>query len=215
MAEFARLVGEAPDRHEALAEQARAGFARFWNEEAGHCYDVLDGPGGSDPALRPNQFLALSPLHSPLTAEQQKVVVDACARRLLTSHGLCSLDPRHPGYTGHHGGDRCTRDAAYHQGTVWGWLIGPFVSAHLRVYPDPALARSFLGPLIQELDAHCVGSLTVVKCRARSPRAEGEAMQRDLTRGATPHPTGLHRAGVDGGGDAESVERDRKLSSFS
>ena len=59
-------------------------------------------------------------------------------------------------------GDRRTRDAAHHQGTVWGWLIGPFVSAHLRVYRDPTLARSFLSPLIQELDAHCVGSLSEI-----------------------------------------------------
>jgi glycogen debranching enzyme len=97
-----------------------------------------------------------------LPPEQQKAVVDVCARHLLTSHGLRSLDPRHPDYKGHHGGDRRTRDAAYHQGTVWGWLIGPFVSAHLRVYRDPALARSFLAPLIQELDAHCVGSLSEI-----------------------------------------------------
>jgi glycogen debranching enzyme len=84
--------------------------------------------------------------------EQQKGVVDACARHLLTSHGLRSLDPRRPDSKGHHAcgersessGDRRTRDAAYHQGTAWGWLIGPFVSAHLRVYRDPALARSVL-----------------------------------------------------------------------
>jgi predicted glycogen debranching enzyme len=162
MAEFARLLGEPPERYEALAEQARAGFARFWNEETGTCYDVLDGPEGNDAALRPNQLFAVSLPHSPLAVEQQKGVVDACARHLLTSHGLCSLDPRHPNYRGHHGGDRRSRDAAYHQGTVWGWLIGPFVSAHLRVYHDPALARSFLGPLIQELDAHCVGSLSEI-----------------------------------------------------
>jgi len=162
MAEFARLLGESSEQYEALAERARSGFARFWNEEAGYLYDVLDGPEGNDPALRPNQLLAVSLPHSPLSPEQQKAVVDACARHLLTSHGLRSLDPRHPDYKGHHSGDRRTRDAAYHQGTVWGWLIGPFVCAHLRVYRDPALARSFLAPLIQELDAHCVGSLSEI-----------------------------------------------------
>jgi glycogen debranching enzyme len=137
-------------------------FGRFWDEEAGYCYDALDGPDGNDPALRPNQLFAVSLRHSPLTPEQQKAVVDTCARHLLTSHGLRSLDPRHPDYKGHHGGDGRTRDAAYLQGTVWGWLMGPFVSAHLRVYHDPALARSFLLPLIQELDAHCVGSLSEI-----------------------------------------------------
>ena len=160
MTEFARLLGEADGRrsptepYESLAEQVRAGFARFWNEEAGYCYDVLDGPDGNDAALRPNQLFAVSLPHSPLPGEQQKAVVDACARHLLTSHGLRSLAPDHPDYKGHHGGDRRTRDAVYHQGTVWGWLIGPFVSAYLRVYRKPVLARSFLWPLIQELDAH-------------------------------------------------------------
>jgi predicted glycogen debranching enzyme len=150
------------ETYEALAEQARAGFARFWNQEAGYLYDVLDGPDGDDPSLRPNQLFAVSLRHSPLPEERRKAVVDACARHLLTSHGLRSLDPRRPDYKGQHGGDRRTRDAAYHQGTVWGWLIGPFVSAHLRVYHDPALAGSFLRPLIQELDAHCVGSLSEI-----------------------------------------------------
>jgi glycogen debranching enzyme len=191
MADFARLLGESAARssgfsrsstvcssgfsrfsldaggslsgyYAALADEACAGFARFWNEEVGYLYDVLDGPEGNDPSLRPNQLFAVSLPHSPLTPEQQKAVVDACARHLLTSHGLRSLDPRHTDYKGHHGGDRRTRDAAYHQGTVWGWLIGPFVSAHLRVYHDPVLARSFLWPLIQELDAHCVGSLSEI-----------------------------------------------------
>ena len=114
MADFARLLGEPPGRCEALADKARAGIARFWNEEAGYCYDVLDGPEGNHPALRPNRLFAVSLPHSPVTLEQQKGVVDACARRLRTSHGLRSLDPRHPDYKGHHGGDRRTRDAAYH-----------------------------------------------------------------------------------------------------
>jgi predicted glycogen debranching enzyme len=162
MAEFARLLGEPPEGCEAQADKARAGFARFWNKEAGYCYDVVDGPDGNDPALRPNQLFAVSLPHSPLTPEQQKSVVDACARHLLTSHGLRSLAPGHPEYHGRFSGDRRTRDGAYHQGTVWGWLIGPFASAHLKVYHDPALAPSFLWPLIHELDAHCVGSLSEV-----------------------------------------------------
>ena len=162
MAQFARLLGEPPEGYEALADRARAGFARFWNAETGYLYDVLDGPDGNDPALRPNQLFPVSLSHSPLSPEQQKAVVDACGRHLLTSHGLRSLAPGHPEYCARFGGDRRTRDGAYHQGTVWGWLIGPFASAHLKVYRDPALARSFLWPLIHELDAHCVGSLSEV-----------------------------------------------------
>jgi len=123
---------------------------------------VLDSPGGNDPSLRRNQLLAVSLPHSPLPPKQQKAVVDACARHLLTSHGCAASTPAIPTTRGRHGGDRRTRDAACHQGTVWGWLIGPFVSAHLQVYGDPAQARSFLAPLIQEPDAHCVGSLTEI-----------------------------------------------------
>jgi glycogen debranching enzyme len=157
IADFARRLGEPADRCEALAEQARAGFARFWNEAAGYCYDVIDGPEGDDPALRPNQLLAVSLLHSPLSLEQQRAVVDVCARHLLASHGLRSLASDDPAYVGHYGGDQ--RDAAYHQGTVWAWLIGPFCSAYLRVYGDRERARSFLQPLIHHLADHGVGSL--------------------------------------------------------
>jgi len=135
---------------------------RFWNEAAGYCYDVLDGPDGHDAALRPNQLLAVSLPYSPLNVQQQRAVVDICARHLLTSHGLRSLAPDDPAYIGHYGGDQRQRDGAYHQGTVWGWLIGPFVSAHLRVYDDPALARSYLLPLMHHLSAHGVGNLSEI-----------------------------------------------------
>ena len=164
LADFARVLGHAEDAAEytALADQARAGFARFWNAAAGYCYDVLDGPTGHDPSLRPNQLLAVSLPHSPLPADQARAVVDVCARRLLTDHGLRSLDAAHPDYNGQYRGDRRSRDAAYHQGTVWGWLIGPFVSAHLRVYADPAQARAFLLPLLQQINSHGVGSLSEV-----------------------------------------------------
>jgi predicted glycogen debranching enzyme len=166
-ANFARRLGEPADRYEALAEQTRAGFVRFWNEAAGYCYDVIDGPGGDDLALRPNQLLVVSLPCSPLDARQQRAVVDVCARHLLTSYGLRSLAPDDPAYvfaqpSAHYGGDQRQRDAAYHQGTVWGWLIGPFVSAHLRVYGDRELARSFLQPLILHLADHGVGNVSEI-----------------------------------------------------
>jgi predicted glycogen debranching enzyme len=162
MAEFARRLGESADGYETLADQARVGFTRFWNEATGYCYDVLDGPKGDDPALRPNQLFAVSLPHSPLTEQQQRAVVDICARHLLTSHGLRSLAPDDPAYIGHYSGDQRQRDAAYHQGTVWGWLMGPFVSAHLRVYGDLQLARSFLEPLVHHLADHGVGSISEI-----------------------------------------------------
>ncbi len=127
-----------------------------------YCYDVVDEPDGEDGSLRPNQLLAISLPNSPLTAEQQRSVVDTCARHLLTAHGLRSLSPDDENYQGHYGGDQYKRDGAYHQGTVWGWLIGPFVSAHFRVYQDVAQARSYLEPLMYHLADHGVGSISEI-----------------------------------------------------
>jgi predicted glycogen debranching enzyme len=162
MASFAYRLNEPADHYEILAEQVCIGFARFWNKATGYCYDVMDGPDGDDPALRPNQLLAVSLPYSPLLPEQQRAVVNICARHLLTSHGLRSLSPDDLAYIGRYGGDQRQRDAAYHQGTVWGWLIGPFVSAYLRVYGMGERARSFLQPLIYHLADHGVGSISEI-----------------------------------------------------
>ena len=162
MADFARLLGEKGEKYEGMAGKAREGFGRFWHEARGYCYDVLDTPTGDDPALRPNQLLAVSLPHSALTAGQQKAVVDVCAQRLLTSHGLRSLAADEPGYIGSYGGNSRQRDGAYHQGTVWSWLIGPFAQAHYRVYGDAPLARSFLEPLLRDLTDHGLGSLSEI-----------------------------------------------------
>lgn len=158
LAAFARRLNE-PDPYTAMADRVQTSFGKFWFEIGGYCYDVVGGPDGDDASLRPNQLFAVSLPHSPLNAKQQKAVVDTCARTLLTSHGLRSLAPDQPGYIGHYRGDQRQRDGAYHQGTVWSWLIGPFVTAHLRVYNDRAMAKSFLEPLIQHLDGHGLGSI--------------------------------------------------------
>lgn len=158
MARFARQVGEPHQEYEAIADRTLAKFHRFWNAETGYCYDVLDTPNGNDDALRPNQIFAVSLPESPLPAVQQRAVVDVCGRRLVTSYGMRSLSPDHPDYQGHYGGDRYQRDGAYHQGTVWGWLLGSFVTAHLRVYNNPAIAQEWLEPMAQHLQAHGLGS---------------------------------------------------------
>ncbi|NET35189.1 MAG: glycogen debranching protein [Cyanothece sp. SIO1E1] len=174
MVQFAQRLGQPYQPYEQLAQQAAAGFQRFWNPTTGHCYDVLDGPDGNDAALRPNQIFAVSlptvgvyghvssTHHLLLRLDQQRGVVDACARSLLTSYGLRSLTPTHPQYQGHYGGDPYQRDSAYHQGPVWGWLLGPFVQAHLRVYQNPAIARSFLQPIANHLQAGCVGNCSEI-----------------------------------------------------
>ncbi|MEH1926070.1 amylo-alpha-1,6-glucosidase [Nostoc sp.] len=162
MANFAQKLGKPYQEYKQMQEFANTGFQRFWNDAVGYCYDVLDGPEGHDESLRPNQIFAVSLPESPLTPVKQRGVVESCARSLLTSHGLRSLDPNHPQYQGHYGGDQFQRDSVYHQGTVWGWLIGPFVLAHLRVFNDPVQARSLLEPMANHLRAHGVGSLSEI-----------------------------------------------------
>ncbi len=163
MAGFARQLGKPGDAYEKLAAKAKNNFHRFWNADRNCCFDVIDSPGiGNDAALRPNQIFAVSLPVSLLTPEQQKAVVDVCARHLLTSHGLRSLAPGEPGYSGHYGGSPGDRDAAYHQGTVWGWLLGPFVLAHHRVYHDREAALRFFEPLGRQIHASGLGTLSEI-----------------------------------------------------
>ncbi len=173
MADLAPAAGASPDRYDDLARQVRGSFGRFWNPAAGYCYDVIDGPGGNDAALRPNQLLAVSLPHSPLSAEQQRAVMDVCARQLLTSHGMRSLTPGDPRYCGLYQGDPQQRDSAYHQGTVWAWLIGPFVDAVLRVAGDRAQARRYLAPLLDNLSGDCIGNLSEIYDGAAPFRPRG------------------------------------------
>ena len=97
-AKFAEALGSSPSSYRYLAAQARQGFQRFWNPAANCCFDVIDGPAGNDASVRPNQILAVALEESPLTAEQQRAVVEICARELLTSFGLRSLSPHAPQY---------------------------------------------------------------------------------------------------------------------
>lgn len=146
----------------ARAERVRVGLQRFWDPARGHLLDVLDGPGGDDASLRPNQLLAVSLPASAFGDDQRRAVVDACQRSLLTSHGLRSLAPDHPDYQSRYGGDARSRDGAYHQGTVWGWLLGPFALAHYGVHGDARHAQSFLEPLADHLQTHGVGSIAEI-----------------------------------------------------
>jgi predicted glycogen debranching enzyme len=163
IAGFARRLAKRADVYEKLSANAKQSFQRFWNANRNCCFDVIDSPGiGNDAALRPNQIFAVSLPVSPFTPEQQKAVVDVCARRLLTSHGLRSLAPGEPGYSGHYGGSPHDRDAVYHQGTVWGWLLGPFALAHYRVYHDRQAALRFLEPLGSQIYASGLGTLSEI-----------------------------------------------------
>jgi predicted glycogen debranching enzyme len=163
MSTLAPLNGESAEPLLKMAAAVEESFAKFWNTASGYCYDVIDAPAiGNDASLRPNQIFAVSLPHSPLSGERQKAVVEICARRLLTSYGLRSLAPGEPGYKGRYEGDQRERDAAYHQGTVWGWLLGPFVSAHFRVYRDAKAAAGFLEPLGKQIYSDGLGTLSEI-----------------------------------------------------
>ena len=138
--------------------------ARFWYEQGGHLYDVIDGDdGGDDPACRPNQLFAISLRHPALDPARWESVLNVVREKLLTPVGLRSLAPDHPDYRPTYEGDLRARDAAYHQGTVWGWLIGPFVDAYLKVHPDDrAGARRLLEGFLAHMDESCVGSISEI-----------------------------------------------------
>ena len=163
MAALAQLLGEDAEFYSRMAAQAKQSFAKFWFEPGGYCYDVIDAPGiGNDASLRPNQIFTVSLPKSPLSPERQKSVVDVCAARLLTSNGLRSLAQGEPGYQGHYGGSTWQRDGVYHQGTVWGWLLGSFALAHFGVYGDRDAAISFLEPLGRQIHCHGLGTLSEI-----------------------------------------------------
>jgi glycogen debranching enzyme len=148
----------------ALARRVRASFnRRFWYAAGGHLYDVVDGERGDDAACRPNQIFALSLPHPVLARERWPVVLETVRQRLLTPVGLRSLAPGEPEFRAAYDGDLRARDAAYHQGTVWAWLIGPFVDAWLRVHPgDLAGARGFLQGFVPHLGEACLGTISEI-----------------------------------------------------
>jgi len=146
------------------AARARESFnRRFWYEAGGHLYDVIDGEHGDDASLRPNQILAISLDHQVLDRNRWLPVFTVVKDRLLTPVGLRSLAPGDRDYKAQYYGDLRARDAAYHQGTVWGWLAGPFVDAWLRIYPDDkAGARACLQGFEAHLNDAGIGTLSEV-----------------------------------------------------
>ncbi|RJR32267.1 MAG: glycogen debranching protein [Desulfobacteraceae bacterium] len=136
---------------------------KFWFEEGGYLFDVVDGEQGNDRAFRPNQVFALSLTHPVLAQNRWTPILEKVRERLLTPYGLRSLSHEHPEYKAKYFGDLRSRDAAYHQGTVWAWLIGPFIDGWLRVHPgDIEIARSFLEGFKSHMDEACVGSISEI-----------------------------------------------------
>jgi predicted glycogen debranching enzyme len=173
MAAWARKLGEgrAAADYEQTAQRVATAFSEsFWFEEGGYLYDVIDTPDGIpdahgrrvDRSLRPNQLFAVSLGTGLLDAGRARAVVEVCARELLTPVGLRSLAPGDHKYTGRYAGGPTERDAAYHQGTVWSWLLGPFALAHHRVYGDAAHANALLAGLASHLDEACMGTISEI-----------------------------------------------------
>jgi predicted glycogen debranching enzyme len=157
--------------YSAAAGRAAASFTqRYWYPAGGYLYDVIDGPSDLiegdgrrfDPSLRPNQIFAVSLGSNLLEAERARAVVDVCARELLTPVGLRSLAASDPRYAGRYVGDPQQRDAVYHQGTVWTWLLGPYALAHHKVYGDTAHALALLEGLAPHLDEACIGTISEI-----------------------------------------------------
>ncbi|MCW2237586.1 amylo-alpha-1,6-glucosidase [Azospirillum canadense] len=149
---------------EELAEQARVSFnKRFWCEHSGYLYDVVDGEQGDDASCRPNQIFAISLDNPVLDRSHWEPVVETVRQKLLTPVGLRSLAPGSRDYKPKYFGDLRARDAAYHQGTVWGWLIGPYVDAWLKLHPDDhAGARELLTGFIPRLNEAGIGTIAEI-----------------------------------------------------
>jgi predicted glycogen debranching enzyme len=171
-------IGEALDsRFGAWAESAETSFnQRFWNEDTGYLYDVVDCdhvPGRVDGHVRPNALFAVGGLpFGVLRGERAKAVVALAEKKLLTAAGLRSLSPDNPQYRGVYRGGVWSRDTAYHQGTVWPFLMGAFVEAWVRTQGGSEAAREearkrFLDPFLKTLDPHGIGHLPEI--------AEGDA----------------------------------------
>ncbi len=146
-----------------MASRAYDSFnARFWFEPGGYLFDLIDGEEGDDTSLRPNQIFAFS-LRFPILQERYwRPVLDVVSERLLTPVGLRSLDPRHKDYKPRYDGDLRARDAAYHQGTVWAWLIGHYFDAWQRVHGDADKGLSLLRGFESHLRDAGVGTLSEI-----------------------------------------------------
>jgi predicted glycogen debranching enzyme len=136
---------------------------RFWNDQTGYLFDLVDGDPAEEPLCRPNQILAISLDHPVLERSRWDPVMRAVQERLLTPVGLRSLAPGEPNFKSRYFGDLRARDAAYHQGTVWGWLIGPWVDAWLKAHPgDGEGARRFLEGCIDALGRFGLGTIAEI-----------------------------------------------------
>ncbi len=156
-------LGKSTEYAELAAQVGKSFNERFWHPGSELLYDLVDGDKGNDPACRPNQILAISLRYPVLARDKWSTVLQTVQRELLTPVGLRSLSQDHPDYKQKYFGNLLARDAAYHQGTIWAWLIGPFIDAWLKLYPDRLEeARGFLSGFHSHLDEDGVGQISEV-----------------------------------------------------
>jgi predicted glycogen debranching enzyme len=161
MAEFAGALGDTDklEQFSDMADIARESFnGQFWNETDQCLYDVVDGES-KDASIRPNQIFAVSLPFTMLTEEKALKVVNIVDANLLTPVGLRSLSPADPSYVPHYHGSPFDRDSGYHQGTVWGWLIGPFIDAYRKVHPDNRTTQKSVANILKKFESHLTSSM--------------------------------------------------------
>jgi len=159
---FADRFGEGDRGAQSRAERIRESFGKFWMPNHGYLADVVDGPHGFDGSLRPNQLIATGCAHTPVEIDRIRSVLEVCERDLLTPVGLRTLAPDDTRYQGTYAGDQAERDAAYHMGTSWPWLLGPYLRSHLRVHRDTRMIETLLASFVGELSRRCLDGIAEV-----------------------------------------------------
>lgn len=165
---FAGLLQLNDQQHDAFtvnigAEKAKQSFAQqFWNAEGSYLYDVIDGNGNPDPKLRPNQLFAISLPFALIEGEQARTVLKIAEEQLYTPVGLRSLPASDVHYMPVYGGDAFHRDSSYHEGTVWSWLLGPYVDAIIKVYGSKEKAQEVIDNFKYHLNEACIGSVSEI-----------------------------------------------------
>ncbi|MBF2063520.1 MAG: glycogen debranching enzyme family protein [Calothrix sp. C42_A2020_038] len=149
-------------RYAMQAEAVKFSLQKFWNSNLGYLYDTIEPDDRRNSQIRPNAVLALSFAHCGFTQLQGQQILELASVRLLTPYGLRSLDPLDPNYVGKYAGNQQQRDYAYHQGTVWCWLIGAFIRAWQRFYPETSPPFSFSSLLEHFMSSSCMGSISEI-----------------------------------------------------
>ncbi len=150
-------------RYQQMALQVHeSAQGRFWFRDGGYCYDVVDAADGDDPSLRPNQVIALALVYPLIEGDRARSTLDVVTSKLLTPYGLRTLSPDDPRYQASYAGAQRVRDAAYHMGMAWPWLMGPYLDAHLRLKRDGESVRRLLEPFLAHLYDAGLGTISEI-----------------------------------------------------